>query len=126
MRARSTFRRVLALVFTLEMCSLKVIPLSKVSPRIVGVGDCGIGVLLSVTVGWELYSIFQGVKRVSVDLVGETLSLFVLSHCSSECMYCWRCEAAVSVLGCCEKMVMSSAYERMCVLGCVGVGMSRM
>ena len=86
-RARSTFRRVLALVFTLEMCSPKVNPLSKVSPRIVGVGVCGIGVLLSLTMGCMLYSLFQGVIRVSVDLVGETLSLLLLSHCSSVLMY---------------------------------------
>ena len=46
-RALSTFSRVLALVLTLEMCSPKVIPLSKVNPRIVGVGERGIGVLLS-------------------------------------------------------------------------------
>ena len=50
-RALNTLRRVLALVFTLETCSLKVIPLSKVSPRIVGVGEWGIGVLLRVMVG---------------------------------------------------------------------------
>ena len=111
--ALSTFRRVLALVLTLEICSPKVIPLSKVTPRIVGVGDCGMGVLLRVMLGCALYSAFQGVKRVRVDFVGETLSLFVSSHCSSEWMYCWRWEAAVSCLVCCERMVMSSAYDRM-------------
>ena len=89
-RARSTFKCVLALVLTLEMCSLKVIPLSKVTPRIVGVGDCGMGVLLRVTLGCVLCSALQGVKRVSVDFVGETLSLLVSSHCSSVWMYCWR------------------------------------
>ena len=39
--------------------------------------------LLSVTVGWSEYSWFHGVMSVSVDLVGETLSLFVWSHSSS-------------------------------------------
>ena len=39
--------------------------------------------LLSVTVGGAEYSWFQGVMSVSVDLVGETLSLFVRSHSSS-------------------------------------------
>ena len=34
--------------------------------------------------------------------------------------------AAVSGLGCCENSVMSSAYERMWVSGCEGVGMSCM
>ena len=32
--------------------------------------------------------------------------------------------AAVSCLGCCEMIVMSSAYVITCTLGCVGVGMS--
>ena len=73
-----------------------------------------------------LYSLFQGVKSVSVDLVGETLSLLLSSHCSSVQMYCCRCVAAVEADGCCVKMVMSSAYERMWVSGCVGVGMSCM
>ena len=71
------------------------------------------GVLLRVMLGCVLNSAFQGVKRVRVDFVGETLSLLVSSHCSSEWMYWCRCEAAVSCLMCCEKMVMSSAYERM-------------
>ena len=42
----------------------------------------GIGLLLSVTEGWRGYSLFQGVMSVRVDLEGETLSLFVSSHCS--------------------------------------------
>ena len=39
-------------------------------------------------------------------------------------MYCCRCVAAVWCFGCCEIMVMSSAYVIVCVLGCAGVGMS--
>ena len=42
----------------------------------------GMGVILGVTVGCVEYSWFQGVMSVSVDLVGETLSLFVWSHSS--------------------------------------------
>ena len=39
--------------------------------------------LLSVPVGCVEYSWFQGEMSVNVDLVGETLSLFVWSHSSS-------------------------------------------
>ena len=56
-----------------------------------------------------MYSLFHGVMSVSVDFVVETFSLFVWSHVSSVCMYSCRCAAAVSNLGCCEKIVMSSA-----------------
>ena len=62
--------------------------------------------------------------RVSEDLFVETLSLLSVSQCSSWCIYCWRCVEAVSCLGCCEMIVMSSAYVITCTFGCVGVGMS--
>ena len=48
--------------------------------------------------------------RVMVDLSAETLSLLCASQDSSWFMYCCRCVAAVSCLGCCEMIVMSSAY----------------
>ena len=87
-RALSTFNRVLAFAFTREMCSAKVIPRSKVTPRRVGVEVYGIGVLLRVTVGCVVYSLFHGVMSVMVDLVGETFSLLISSHCSRVWMYC--------------------------------------
>ena len=61
---------------------------------------------------------------VSEDLFVETLSLLLVSQCSNSCIYCCSCVAAVSYLGCCEMMVMSSAYVITCVFVCVGVGMS--
>ena len=73
-----------------------------------------------------MYSLFHGVMSVSVDFVVETFSLFVWSHVSSVCMYSCRCAAAVSNLRCCEKIVMSSAYDSMCTSGCAGRGMSCM
>ena len=42
---------------------------------------------LGVIVGCELYSLFQGVIGVRVDLVEETFSLFVWGTCSSMYMY---------------------------------------
>ena len=55
---------------------------------VVGHSKRGGGVLVGngcvvVTVGCVMYSLFQGVMSDSVDLMGETLSLFVWSHSSS-------------------------------------------
>ena len=63
-----------------------------------------------VMCGCVVYSLLYGVMRVTDDLFAETLSLFCTSHCSRSVMYCCMCVAAVSCLGCCEIMVMSSAY----------------
>ena len=59
-------------------------------------------------------------------LLWRPLFCFFFSHVSSVCMYSCRCAAAVSMLGCCEKTVMSSAYDNMRVSGRVGSGMSCM
>ena len=69
----------------------------------------------SVTGGCHVYSLFNGVMRVSVDFFFfvETLSLFVWSHVSSVRLYSSGCAAAVSRMGCCEKTVMLSAYDNM-------------
>ena len=52
---------------------------------------------------------------MSVDFVVETYSLFVWSHVCCVGMYSCRCVSvtAVSNLECCEKTVMSSAYDNM-------------
>ena len=44
-------------------------------------------VFLSVAVGCVLYFCDQGVNSATVDLVGDTLRLFVWSHCSSVYMF---------------------------------------
>ena len=69
----------------------------------------GISSQFSVTGGCRVYSWFHGVMSVSVDFVVETFSLLVWSHVSSVCMYSCRCVAAVLMLGCCEKTVISLA-----------------
>ena len=84
--ALRTFKRVLAGVFILSVCCLNVTPLSSVTPRIFVVGVTGMGVLFSVMCGWALYSLLNGVRRVSVDFVVETFSLFCESQCSRVCM----------------------------------------
>ena len=60
-----------------------------------------------------MYLRFHVVMSVSVDFVVETFSLLLWSHVSSVCMYSCRRVAAVSKLGCCEKTVISSAYDNM-------------
>ena len=60
-----------------------------------------------------MYSVFHGVMSVSVDFFVETFSRFVWSFVSSVCRYYCRFVAAVSTLGCCEKPVISSAYDKM-------------
>ena len=62
------------------MCCLKDIEVLYVTPSILGVCVCGIGVLFMVRCGMLLCSAFQLVRRVTVDLVGAILSLFVLNH----------------------------------------------
>ncbi len=109
-RDRMTFSRVLALVLMLCVCVLNVIPLSNVTPRMVGVLVYGMGVLFSVTSGCAVYSLLCGVISVRDDLFVETFILFVVSQFSSVCVYSCSCVAAVSYLGCCESIVRSSAY----------------
>ena len=70
----------------------------------VGLFVYGISSPFSVTGGWSVYSWFHGVMSVSVDFDVETFSLFVWRHVSSMCVYSCRCMAAVSKLGCCEKI----------------------
>ena len=60
--------------------------LSYVTPSVVGVSVWGMGTLLSIIVGCRLYSSAWGVIGVSVNLEGETLILFELSHRSSVLM----------------------------------------
>ena len=50
-----------------------------------------------------------------LDLRGDAVILFEFSHSSSRCMYCCVWAAAIGNLGCCEVIVMSSAYVFMCV-----------
>jgi len=73
--------------------------------------------LLSVTFGCIMFLRDHAVMSVSVDFVGKTSSLLVRTHCSSVLMYSRRCVAEVSGVGCCEKIVMSSALDSMCVPG---------
>ena len=58
---RRMFSRVLTLVFMMLVRSLKVVPLSNVNPRILGVGVVGIRVLFRVMCGWMLCSLLNGV-----------------------------------------------------------------
>ena len=86
--ARATFSRVLAFVLIVLVCSLNVIPLSYVTPKMVVVSLTGMGVLYSVTCGCTEYSLLKGVMSVSEDLFAETLSLLSVSQFSSSCTYC--------------------------------------
>ena len=61
------------------------------------------------------HSWVYGVIRVTEDLFADTFSLLCVSQCSSWVMYCCRCAAAVWCFGCCEIMVISSAYVIVCV-----------
>ena len=54
--ARMTFSRFLALVLIVSVCCLNVIPLSNVTPRMVGVWVTGMGALLIVMWGSVVYS----------------------------------------------------------------------
>ena len=119
----------LALVRMLFMCSLNVMPLPYITPRIVEsgcseVGVTGIGALESVACGSVLYSLLYDVISVSVNLLVETFSLFVVIQFSNSCMHVCCCLAAVSRLECCVRIVRLSAYESICVFGSLGVGMS--
>lgn len=69
----------------------------------------GIGMLFSVTWGCALYSWLYGVMSVREDLSVETFILLLCSQFSNAFMYICNCVAAVSYLGFCEVMVMSSA-----------------
>ena len=61
------------------------------------------------------------------DLLGETLSLFVVSQFSSWFICTCRSAADASYLGCCDMTARSTmAYDMRCVLGSVGAGMSCM
>jgi len=50
---------------------------SKTTPRILGFLSKGTGELLMLTVGWQLYWLVQGVKRVTENLSGAIVSLFL-------------------------------------------------
>ena len=89
----------LLFVFMFCMCCLDVIPLSYVTPNVVGLLVRGISSSFRVTGGFRVCSRFHGVMSVSVNFVVETFSLIVWSHVSSVCMYSFRCVAAVSILG---------------------------
>ena len=73
---RATFSRVLAFVLIVFVCSLNVISLSYVTPKMVVVSLTGMGVLYSVT----CVSV-----SVSEDFFAETLSLLSVSQFLSSC-----------------------------------------
>ena len=56
-----------------------------------------------------LDSRLSGVRRVIEDLEAEADMLFSVSHLCRRFMYCWVLFVAISIFGCCEYMVMSSA-----------------
>ena len=80
--ARRTFKRVYAFELILWMCCANVIPLSYVSPRVVGVLVHGISLPFSVTGGCSVCSLFHGLISVNVDFFVETFSLHVWNHIS--------------------------------------------
>ena len=65
--------------------------------------------------GGVVYFLHHRVIRVSDKFGVDTSTLFDRSHCSSELINSRRCEAAVSGLGRCLKMVISFAYKRISV-----------
>ena len=69
-----------ALFLMFVMCCLNVIDVLYVTPRILGVCVCGMGVLFRVRYGVCLCSAFQLVKSVTVDLCGARDSLLVVNQ----------------------------------------------
>jgi hypothetical protein len=82
-RALITLRRAFALVLTSDTWPLKVIPRSKVSPRILDDGVTGIRAPERKMSGWYPYSWLKGVTRVRVDFWGETVIRLESSHLSN-------------------------------------------
>ena len=62
------------------MCGLNDSDVSYVTPSILGVCVCGIGILFMVSWGMYRCSCVQLVRSVAVDLVGAILSLFVVNQ----------------------------------------------
>ena len=92
MSARRTFKRGLALVCLLSVCCLNVMALSYVTPnkvryRCPEVGVTKIIALRSVTCGFMLHPLLYGVISLSVDLLVETINLFVEVQFSNPCKY---------------------------------------
>ena len=69
------------------MWSLKVTPVSYVTPRIFVVGVCGICMLFSVTLGMKLCWCLSLVRSVVVDLAGAIFSLFSSTHALMKSKY---------------------------------------
>ena len=63
------------------MCSANDIVVLYVTPNILVLCVCGIGVLLRVTLGMVLCSCVSLVSRVTVDFAGATLSLLGAQPC---------------------------------------------
>jgi hypothetical protein len=74
--AKDFMRLILDLVSSavLVMWVAKVYIVSNVTPNSLGVFSRGTSLPYISTWGWILYSLVSGVKRVAVDLVGETSS----------------------------------------------------
>ena len=70
-----TWSLLVALAEMAEMWGEKVNIVSNVTPRILGVLSRGTGELLTVTCGWQLNWLVQGVKNVTEDLSGAMVSL---------------------------------------------------
>ena len=89
------------------LCCLNFMPLSSLTPRIVVHGSSGVGIInrnygelekITCAYGLVLYSLLYDV--ISVDLLVETFSLFVVSN---TCKYACCCLAVVSCLEYCVR-----------------------
>lgn len=124
------FQGVLTLVFMLSVYCMNIMPLSYLTPSIVEhgyseVGATGFGALKNVTYGLVVDSLLYGVIRASVNLLVETLSLFVVIEFSNSYNYSSYCLAAISCLEYCIRIARSSAYDSTCVFGSMGFEISR-
>lgn len=107
------------------MCVPKDSEVLYVTPRILVLWLCRMGVLFSVTVGVCWCSFVKLVSSVVEDFAGATLSLLVCSQSVRVLMYGCAWLEQVSGLWWVDVMERSSAYEEIFIF-CGGLGMSCM
>ena len=94
------------------------------SPRIFGSLFVGNMVLFICCVSVVLYSAGSGVKSVVVVLDALRVSWFCLVQLYISCRYGCTCCCAMCGFVCVDKIIVSSAYVTVVMLGDVGVGRS--